>query len=203
MTFKDSERPSGSSDKDEYIDGMHADNVVDIAVARMKSGAVVKESRTARLKWVFWVAGCFGFLVWFSQLDFVHQTPESSVTNSGIASVRLKQNPQGHYLTKGEINGHPVKFLVDTGATSVAIPTHVAERIGLKKGQQRRAMTAGGITVVHATRLDSVSLGDITLSRVEGSITSDMPGDQILLGMTFLKKLNINQNDGVLTISTE
>ncbi len=53
--------------------------------------------------------------------DYVHQAPESSVTDEGMTVVTLKQDAQGHYFAKGVINGETVNFLLDTGATTISI----------------------------------------------------------------------------------
>jgi aspartyl protease family protein len=58
-----------------------------------------------------------------------------SLTQEGARELVLRRNPSGHYIAKGRINGHPVSFLVDTGATDVAVPEGLARRIGLELGR--------------------------------------------------------------------
>lgn len=61
-----------------------------------------------------------------------NSSPEYSLNNSGKAEVQLMQNRHGHYVTKGYINEQAVVFLLDTGATNVSIPVHIAENLGLE-----------------------------------------------------------------------
>ena len=101
---------------------------------------------------------------------------------------------------RSEINGHPVTFLLDTGATSVSVPASVARRLGLKSGAPLRANTANGTITTYATRLDDVRLGNIQLENVRADINPHMQSEEVLLGMTFLRKLEFTQRDRELTI---
>ncbi|MDQ1363425.1 MAG: aspartyl protease family protein, partial [Pseudomonadota bacterium] len=114
--------------------------------------------------------------------------------------VVLQRNKYGHYVANGAINGQPVVFLVDTGASDVAIPEAVARRLGLEKGYAMQAHTANGMTTAYSTRLDSVSLGEITLTDIRGSILANAGTEEILLGMTFLKHLELSQKGNELRI---
>ena len=60
---------------------------------------------------------------------------ETRHTEDGLVEVVLQRNRQGHYVTSGEINGEPVTFILDTGATGVAIPSALAGKIGLQPGR--------------------------------------------------------------------
>ncbi len=121
-------------------------------------------------------------------------------SGSGPAVVKLKRNRQGHYLAPGFINGQKVRFLVDTGATDVNIPAAVAARLRLKRGYPTYAHTANGTITVYQTRLSSVRLGNIVLRDVRASINSHMQGSTVLLGMSFMQQLELNQRDGILTL---
>lgn len=142
-------------------------------------------------------------------LVFDNYLQQQSNPNQDVASewvdkqyleVTLKQNRQGHYVTTGKINQHPVTFILDTGATHISIPLPIAERLGLKKGFATPTMTANGTIEVYNTRLQSVSIGDITLHNIRAGINPYMQAQEILLGMSFLKHLEIIQRDGQLTI---
>ncbi len=124
----------------------------------------------------------------------------SRTLDNGIAETRLLQNRQGHYLANGAINGYEVVFLLDTGASTVSVPQSLARRIGLKEGPVTRSQTANGTISTYRTRLDSVELGAIKLRNISASINPHMQGNEVLLGMSFLRKLEMVQRDGSLTL---
>ena len=129
-----------------------------------------------------------------------NRNPESVELLSGIREVTLRRNLQGHYTANGTINGVPVTFLVDTGATDVAIPETIASQANLKKGIARIAATANGSVNVYATELNSLTLGNISLQNVSASITPTMFNDTILLGMSALKEIDFSQVGATLTL---
>ncbi len=114
--------------------------------------------------------------------------------------VVLQRNVYGHYVTSGTINNHPVTFLLDTGATDVAIPESVAEKIGLQKGRTITVKTANGTTRAYRTRLDHVAISDIRLDNLNATILTNITGHEVLLGMSFLKHFEIVQKGRSLTI---
>ncbi len=114
--------------------------------------------------------------------------------------VVLERNRSGHYVTSGEINGQPVVFMLDTGATGVAIPSRVARRLGLSLGQRFATQTANGIGTGYATRLDSVRVGEIELRNVSAGVTPGLVTDEILLGMSFLKHIEFTQRGDKLIL---
>jgi aspartyl protease family protein len=111
----------------------------------------------------------------------------------GEAVVTLLPNRAGHYLANGEINGMQVTFLLDTGATRVAVPERVARLAGLRKGPRSQSVTASGVVDTWLTRIDSLRLGPFRMQGVQAVIIPDMPGDEVLLGMNFLKHLKLEQ----------
>lgn len=124
-----------------------------------------------------------------------------SVNQDGNSEVTLLRNRYGHYVASGEINDQPVVFLLDTGATLVAIPEHIANRLGLEKGTSFLSETANGSSVSYRTTIDKLALGDIVMTNVPASISSGMQFDEILLGMSFLKHLKMTQQGKELTLS--
>ncbi|VAX12771.1 Aspartyl protease [hydrothermal vent metagenome] len=119
---------------------------------------------------------------------------------TGNAVVRLKRNRYGHYVANGLINGQPVTFMLDTGATDVAVPAELADQLGLQRGRKRFYQTAKGPVTAYATVLDQVRLGDIKVRHVRASINPDMHDQEILLGMSFLKQLEFSQRGDTLTL---
>lgn len=120
--------------------------------------------------------------------------------SNGAVEVVLQRNKFGHYVTSGEINGKPVVFMLDTGATMVAIPTPVARQLGLQRGRALQFQTANGVATGFAATLDSVSVGGIRMHDVAAGITSGLQGDEILLGMSFLKHIEFTQRGNTLTL---
>lgn len=152
-----------------------------------------------------WVAG-LGLLtvVFQDELDSrfnPNSTPQVQLAADGRNQVVLERNSQGHYVAGGEINGYPVTFLLDTGATDVAIPEALANRLRLERQGGGISQTANGPVAVWQTRLDEVRLGAIRLNDVRAAILPSMEGGvPVLLGMSFLKQLEFTQRDGQLIL---
>jgi len=123
-----------------------------------------------------------------------------TTVNGYQKEIVLQRNAYGHYVTSGTINDHPVVFLLDTGASDIAIPESVANKIGLSKGRAITIKTANGNVKAYRTRIDSVAVGDIRLYDLNATILENMAGEEILLGMNFLKHLEIIQKGRELTI---
>ncbi len=141
-----------------------------------------------------------GLIWWFMDGQLRPNAHLAELTEDSRAEVVLRRDRSGHYRAPGQINGHPVTFLVDTGATQVAIPQRLAERIGLQPGRAFRAQTANGVVTVWSTRLDSVSLGGLTARDVSGGILPDMDGDGVLLGMSYLSRFDVTIRDGEMVL---
>ena len=119
----------------------------------------------------------------------------------GLREVKLARNRYGHYLAPGEINGRPALFMLDTGATEVVIPATLAAALGLARGQPSQARTANGTITVYRTTLDTLRIGPLTLHNVRASLNPRMRADDdILLGMSALKHLELSARDGLLTL---
>ena len=119
----------------------------------------------------------------------------------GHAQVMLERDRSGHFLAQGEINGHPVLFLVDTGATDVAISEKAAREMGLEFGPRTTVMTAAGPARAWRTRLDRVSLGTVALDNVRATITPGL-GNEVLLGMSFLKYFHMRQDGNQMVLES-
>ena len=129
-----------------------------------------------------------------------NQDISTQVLDSGQREIVLQSSTHGHYVATGKINQQKVVFLVDTGASFVSVPETVANKVGLKKGAPITASTANGNVTVYATILDSISIGEIELNNVKADINPHMKGQEILLGMSFLRNLSVTHEDGTLTI---
>jgi len=128
------------------------------------------------------------------------QIPINVSRPDGRLSIELEADQLGHYLVLAQVNGQPVTFLVDTGASGVSIPGEIATNLGLKPGLSYPVNTANGTITVRSTRIERLSIGQISLENVQASINSSMDGEVGLLGMTFLRHFELVQSDGFLTI---
>ncbi len=153
-----------------------------------------------------WVIGLVLLYMLFDGVLERQSNPNARVagsTQGGLSEVVLQRNRQGHYVATGEINGAPALLMLDTGATDVAIPELVARELGLPRGTEVRVMTANGMALAYQTRLTSVRLGTIELRDVRATIVPGMGGTQVLLGMSFLGQLELNQRGGELRLRHE
>ncbi len=142
--------------------------------------------------------------MFFSNLLEQQSNPNRDLVNasteSGPKEITLLRNRAGHYVAPGFINGAPVIFLLDTGATNVAVSASLAERLALKRGTQSISLTANGRVRTWLTRLDRVQLGSIIRQDVRATIMPGMVGDEVLLGMSFLKHLELVQKGKTLIL---
>jgi len=129
-----------------------------------------------------------------------NQQLSGSLTENDIRELVLQRNRYGHYVASGLINNQDVTFMLDTGATDVSIPARVADRIGLKRGIKMRYQTANGPISVYATKINRISIGNIELQNVRATINPNVSDMEVLLGMSFLKKLEFTQRGNTLTI---
>ena len=112
-------------------------------------------------------------------------------------------NSGGMYMTFGNINGRSVRFLVDTGASAIAMNTEQAKQLGIrydKVGIPSSVSTASGFTKAYRVRLKSVSVGGITESNVEAFVIDGEHPGPVLLGMTFLGRLDVEQSGNAMTL---
>jgi aspartyl protease family protein len=126
--------------------------------------------------------------------------PGLTLDGAGVPSVVLRRNRMGHYVTSGSINGAPVTFLLDTGATAVALPLTLARRLELSLMPGGRSKTANGFVDTWNTRLDSVGVAGLTARNVRAVVLPNMPGDEVLLGMNYLKRFELIQRGDTLTL---
>lgn len=121
--------------------------------------------------------------------------------SEGGTRIVLTAGSGGHFMTGGAINGRAVEFMVDTGATTVAMSAVDAERIGIKyrDGQRGMASTAGGVVPVYRVNLTSVRVGEVTVYGVEATVLqAQMPF--VLLGNSFLNRFQMTRVNDVLTL---
>ncbi|WP_295888671.1 TIGR02281 family clan AA aspartic protease [uncultured Thiohalocapsa sp.] len=151
-----------------------------------------------------WVVGLALLVLLFqSHLERQHNPnpdPTLRLDAAGVPTVVLQRNRMGHYVTGGTINGEPVTFLLDTGATAVALPLTLARRLELALLPGGMSKTANGLVRTWSTRLDSVDVAGLTAHDVRAVVMPNMPGDEVLLGMNYLKRFELIQRGNTLTL---
>jgi clan AA aspartic protease (TIGR02281 family) len=131
-------------------------------------------------------------------LFYKHATrPEMEIISAN--GVRLQRQPDGHYHISGAINGKPVQFMLDTGASMVTVSEKVAIGAGLECEQPATFTTANGVVRGCVARQEEVSFGNARLFDIDIAIMPNMD-DMALLGMNALGKFNLQQVDGTLVI---
>lgn len=120
----------------------------------------------------------------------------TGATSGSGGRIVLTAGTGGHFLTDGRINGQQARFMVDTGATAVAIPEPEAKRMGLayKDGRISMASTANGVVSTWQLKLSSVRIGDVEVHDVDASV---IPGSMpyILLGNSFLSRFQMKREN--------
>lgn len=140
--------------------------------------------------------GCVLFY-WYVT-DYFSENARVSATDGQV--LVLKQSRDGHYYANGRINGYEVRFMVDTGATSVALSEKLAREIGLRFGAKSEGMTANGVTTQWLTSIDHLEIAGVGMRGVPAAILPNMD-DDVLLGMSFLRHFEWQQRDGRLQLS--
>ena len=165
------------------------------------------EQEQKRLGTGMFIVGWLGFLAligfWFSDLLEEQRNPNQALStqySDGAREVLLQRNRFGHYVTSGKINGEDVTFMLDTGATTIAVPSHIASALDLSLGQRFMTQTANGTAAAYATRLDTVSIDGIVLENVEAAVTPGLKSEEILLGMSFLRNIEFTQRGDTLLL---
>lgn len=117
----------------------------------------------------------------------------AAVMSSG--RIVLYANPGGHFLAPGQVNGQPVTFMVDTGATTIAMGLDDAKRIGVdhRAGQPVQVRTANGQTIGWRVRLAKIRVGEVELYDQE-AVVSEQPMPYLLLGNSVLNRFTMRRD---------
>jgi aspartyl protease family protein len=113
----------------------------------------------------------------------------------------LTADARGHFFTTGTINGVAVRFMVDTGASTIALGPSEARRIGIdaRKGTAEAVMTANGVAQASRVKLDAVRIGNIVMHGIDAGVSAqDMP--YVLLGMSFLNRCEMQRDGQSMTL---
>lgn len=130
----------------------------------------------------------------------------SVATSSGPANnspVSLYADERGHFFGNMHVNGASIKYVVDTGASSVAFNSGDAKfaKIDYEKGEKVSVSTANGVVTAYMVKLNTLKLGTITLNNVEAVITEGGSPPYVLLGMSALNRLDMRRNNSIMTLT--
>ena len=119
----------------------------------------------------------------------------AAAIGNGFASQELARAPDGHFYAEAQVNGVRIRFMVDTGATMVALTREDAQRAGVALGSQRAtAMGAGGPVETVPATIDRLAIGALVARDVEAAVIEDLPVS--LLGQSFLAQVGSVEIEG-------
>ena len=126
----------------------------------------------------------------------------AALSTGGRAQATLAADTRGHFMATGQINGQSVHFLVDTGASMISMNASEARRLGVNylKGQRGYAQTANGPATVYKVRLDTVRVGDISVTDVDALVHDGNALPLVLLGMSFLNRVEMRHDGPTMTL---
>jgi aspartyl protease family protein len=131
----------------------------------------------------------------------IHTNFEDPATRT----VRIPKNANAQYITNAEINGRRSPVLVDTGANIIAMNMIDAARLGVSLPDQPngRVATASGMVAGYTVFLDSVDVGGIKVHNVQATVLSGNFPQTILLGMSYLRHVKMEESDGILLLTSK
>ncbi|MHB9878866.1 retropepsin-like aspartic protease family protein [Pacificimonas sp. ICDLI1SI03] len=157
-------------------------------IPRLKSVGFSKSVQMA----LVWVLIFGGLLLLVGEWPRIRAALDPSQPRMEGVEMRVRAANDGHFYIRGQVNGAPTSFLVDTGASDIVLSPETAERAGLPAESLNFdgvAMTANGPVRIAAARLDSLQIGPVSRSGVVVSVNEGAL-DQDLLGMSFLNRLS-------------
>jgi aspartyl protease family protein len=129
------------------------------------------------------------------------QTYSTRPNPADLQTAVLAVGAGGHFMAEGQINGGAIRFMVDTGATSIALPASDANRLRIdyRSGQRGTTKTASGVAEMYIVRLDRVRVGGIEITNVD-AIVIERGLDIALLGNTFLNRVEMRREGQTMTL---
>ncbi|HAF00738.1 MAG TPA: TIGR02281 family clan AA aspartic protease [Methylophilaceae bacterium] len=127
----------------------------------------------------------------------------SSDAGNGGEPVRLYADSTGQFVGNLSINGASMKYVVDTGATTVAINSADAKRarVNYLNGEKSIATTAGGAVEAYRVKLNTLKIGTIVLNNVDAAVIEGGYPEMVLLGSTALTRLDMKRENSVMTLT--
>ena len=126
--------------------------------------------------------------------------PRVSVAKADLkqGEVVIPRSWDGHYYLQGSVNGYPIRFLVDTGASVVSVGADFARQANLPKGRPASFTTAGGVVQGEMVFDQIIEAGGIVINGLHVSV--GLHGDVALLGQNFLRKIDVIQSNDTMTL---
>lgn len=141
-------------------------------------------------------------MYFFHHMFYVPEVSRSmAFVEDGRKKVSIEADAFGHYSSHGNINGVPVVFVLDTGASEVALPREVANAAGLELGRELEARTANGTARAWATRIERLEFAGLGFRNVKAIVLENMDEEMVLFGMNAIRGLDMAQSGGVLVLS--
>jgi aspartyl protease family protein len=127
----------------------------------------------------------------------------TAAASASAQTVTLAADTRGHFVVDGQVNGGTVRFLLDTGATMIALSSADAARLGIdyRKGQPSVMNTANGVAPAYRVKLDSVRVGDITVNSVDAVVMEGGVLPVALLGMSFLNRMQMKRDGQTMVLT--
>lgn len=132
--------------------------------------------------------------------DNSNPNPVAYLGSAGVPEVVLEENQVNQYVTNGRINGIEVELLVDTGAVDIAMPYMVAQTLGLRLQTGGISKTGNGDVRTWIARLESVDVGGLVAHDLNATVLPNMQGEQVLLGMAYLRHMELILRGGRMTL---
>ena len=124
-----------------------------------------------------------------------HQTPKIAVVKENLThgEIVIPRSLDGHYYVRGAVNGYPINFMVDTGASIVSISSEVSRAANLPSGTPARFSTAGGVVQGEIVSGQIIEAGGIAVNGL--SVSVGIQGEIALLGQNFLRRVDVIQSN--------
>lgn len=133
----------------------------------------------------------------------LHMAIGGTYQQADVTQVVIRKNNFNQYRVNGSINGAPVDFLVDTGATTVAMNEMQARSLGLQyklDGERSQVATASGVASSWTVSLNSVKVGEISVPNVKAVVIEGAYPPFVLLGMTYLEYVKMQEHNSILML---
>jgi aspartyl protease family protein len=157
-------------------------------------------ARTGRIMYfLVWIIIFVGFFLFF---QFQGKQESTEIISNG-QELTVSADRNGNYVVKGSLNEYPIEFMIDTGASLVAIPKQIADNLHLSGRYPLYLTTANGVVEGLGTRVEQLTIGSFTIHDVKAVIIPANEDGLVLLGMNVLSKFQITQQNHQVTLKPQ